>query len=200
MSETPGLETPLHYLRGSHHGSVDEFAGLAIVEAAWCRHLSIRGHAESPVVAEAILSLTGLALPTQPLSCQSNASARIFWQGPSEWMLVVDDQGSESIESDLRQALAGEHAAVVDVSGGQTLLTLSGPALSQVLQKSSPYDFHPHNFPPGKCVQTTFGKAGALVAQLEENTVTLLVRRSFSDYIGKWLLDAAAEYGVRISD
>ena len=83
MSETPGLETPLHYLRGSHHGSVDEFAGLAIVEAAWCRHLSIRGHAESPVVAEAILSLTGLALPTQPLSCQSNASARIFWQGPS---------------------------------------------------------------------------------------------------------------------
>ena len=114
-------------------------------------------------------------------------------------MLVVDQQASDTIESDLRQALSGEHAAVVDVSGGQTLLTLSGPALAEVLQKSSSYDFHARNFPTGKCVQTTFGKAGALVARLEEDSVTLLVRRSFSDYIGKWLLDTAAEYGIQIS-
>ena len=200
MSETPRLETPLHYLRGAQRGASDGSPGLTVVEAALCRHLSIRGRAESPGFADAIRSVTGLTLPTSPLSCQSSANAHIFWQGPSEWMLVMNQQDSETIESDLRKALAGEQAAVVDVSGGQTLLTLSGPALAEVLQKSSPYDFHSSNFLPGKCVQTTFGKAGALVAQLEDHSVTLLVRRSFSDYIGKWLLDAAAEYGVQISD
>ncbi len=199
MPEAPTLETPLHYLRGSQRGSVAGAPGITVVESASCQQISLRGDAGSPGFAEAIHSVTGLTLPTRPLSFECNRGARIFWQGPGEWMLVADPQTHESIEGDLRRALSGEHAAVVDVSGGQTQLTLSGPALAELLQKSSPYDFHDRNFPPGKCVQTTFGKAGALVAHLESNEVIVLVRRSFSDYIGNWLLDAAFEYGIEIT-
>lgn len=199
MSESARPETPLHYLQGSQRGPVQKSPGLTVVEAPLSQHLSIRGNSESAGFIEAIRSVTGMTLPTRPLSCERHANARIFWQGPSEWLLIVDGPGDVSMESDLRHALIGERAAVVDVSGGQTLLTLSGPALAEVLQKSSPYDFHASNFPVGKCVQTTFGKAGALIARQEEDHVILVLRRSFADYIGTWLLDAAAEQGILIA-
>jgi sarcosine oxidase subunit gamma len=196
MSEQPKLETPLHYLCGESRGPA---AGLLVVEAALCRHLSIRGGADSSVLQDAVRSVAGLSLPTRPLSCERSGPVCIFWQGPTEWMLVTERDGSESLEEDLRRALEGESAAVVDVSGGQTLLTLTGPSLPEVLQMASPYDFHPAAFPVGKCVQTVFAKTGALVARVEDDSVLLLVRRSFADYVGSWLLDAAAGGGVRIS-
>lgn len=199
MSDAMKLERPLHYLHGAQDKAVDESVGLTVEEAPLCQHLVLRGQAESKVLRDAVRAVTGVALPVVPLTCERQGGFRVFWQAPNEWMLVADGRDSKSIEAELRRALAGEHAAVVDVSGGQTLLTLAGPALATVLQKSCSYDFHPANFPVGKCVQTNFAKAGALIARLEEDAVTLLVRRSFSDYIGQWLLDAAEEFGVQIS-
>jgi sarcosine oxidase subunit gamma len=201
MSETGKLETPLHYLRGSRRDVADGAAGLVVEEVSPCVHLSLRGPADSIDLRQALSSVVGLELPDQPLSCQRRGDASIFWQGPTEWMLVLAGSDGQSLQDDLRRALAGANAgAIIDVTGGQTLLRLSGSAVTQVLQKSCGYDFHPDNFPPGKCVQTTFAKAGALVARLEQDCIELLVRRSFCDYIGEWLLDAGAEFGVRISD
>jgi sarcosine oxidase gamma subunit len=37
-------------------------------------------------------------------------------------------------------------------------------------------------------------------ARLDGDSVLMLVRRSFADYLALWLLDAAAEYGVIIAD
>jgi sarcosine oxidase subunit gamma len=199
MFEQPRPETPLHYLRGASRGP-REANGLLIAEAGLRRCLSIRGSADNARLAEAVRSVTGLPLPVQPLSFEHRGNSFVFWQGPTEWMLVTDQEGSETLEADLRRALASEAAAVVDVSGGQTLLSLAGSALSEVLQKSSSYDFHPANFPVGKCVQTVFAKATALVARLDGDSVLMLVRRSFADYLALWLLDAAAEYGVIIAD
>ncbi len=65
--------------------------------------------------------------------------------------------------------------------------------------KSSVYDFHPDNFQPGKCVQTTFAKAGALVSKKSDGSFDLVIRRSFTDYIAEWLLDAGKEYGCSIT-
>jgi sarcosine oxidase subunit gamma len=198
MSERARLETALHYQRGRSLKQGDTF-GLEIREAGLRRHLSIRGQADCTALSEALQSVAGVALPTRPLSLKRRGSSLIFWQGPTEWMLVTDFAGSESLASDLRRELAGQPAAVVDVSGGQTLLSLSGPAVMPVLQKSSSYDFHPSNFPVGKCVQTVFAKSAALVAKSDEEGFLLLVRRSYADYIGLWLLDAASEYGVKFS-
>ncbi len=200
MSDALKLERPLHYLHGAQRKAVDGSVGLTVEEAPLCQHLALRGHAESAALRSAVRAVTGVALPIVPLTCQAHSASRVFWQAPNEWMLVCDGPHGKSIADELRLALAGEHAAVVDVSGGQTLLKLAGPALATVLQKSCSYDFHPANFPVGKCVQTNFAKAGALVARLEEDAITLLVRRSFTDYIGHWLLDAADDFGVRISD
>ena len=65
-----------------------------------------------------------------------------------------------------------------------------------MLQKSSPYDFHPRNFPPGRCVQTVFAQASALVIAAEDGRFDLVFRRSYADYLTHWITDAAEEYGL----
>ena len=89
--------------------------------------------------------------------------------------------------------------AVTDVSSGQTLVNLSGSGLAQLLQKSTVYDCHESNFPAGKVVQTTFAKTGTTMCKLEDGSVDLVIRRSFSDYFFLWLADASEEYGLRIT-
>ena len=74
----------------------------------------------------------------------------------------------------------------------------AGPAVGKVLQKSSPYDFHSRNVPPGRCAQTAFAKATALVAAKERGAFDLFLRRSYADYLKGWIEDAATEYGYRV--
>ncbi len=86
----------------------------------------------------------------------------------------------------------------MDLSGGQTLVQLSGEAVQMVLKKSSGYDFSVDHFPVGRCVQTTFAKATALVSRTGDDAFDLVIRRSFSDYLFRWIMDAADEYGIEV--
>uniref|UniRef100_UPI0015551FFD sarcosine oxidase subunit gamma n=1 Tax=Pseudomonas tumuqii TaxID=2715755 RepID=UPI0015551FFD len=120
------------------------------------------------------------------------------WLGPDEWLLIVPSGSEFAVEQKLRAALDGQHVAVVNVSGGQTLLELSGPKVREMLMKSSIYDVHPSNFPVGKAVGTMFAKSQLVIRHTGEDTWELVVRRSFADYIWLWLQDASAEYGLAI--
>ena len=68
----------------------------------------------------------------------------------------------------------------------------------ETLKKSTPYDVHPSAFPVGKGVTTIFAKTSITLRQPQADCWELIVRRSFADYIYRWLLDAAAEFGVSV--
>jgi heterotetrameric sarcosine oxidase gamma subunit len=114
----------------------------------------------------------------------------------------VSQLDAANLEASLRESLPG-HIAVVDVSGGQTLVNLRGirVALDTVLKKSSVYDFAAWADAPsgsGRCVQTTFASASALFSNKPDGSYDLVIRRSFADYVAQWLLDAGREFGCRI--
>ena len=120
---------------------------------------------------------------------------------PDEWVLVSQSSAAE-LEAELRQALSG-HISIVDISGGQTVINLRGAqsAVQTLLKKSSVYDFAA--WPQaeknaGRCAQTTFAKASAVISNKSDGSFDLIVRRSFADYIARWLLDAGQEFGCRI--
>lgn len=69
----------------------------------------------------------------------------------------------------------------------------------EVLQKSTPYDVHPSNFPVGKGVSSVFAKAGAVIRRVDEDRWQLVIRRSFGDYLYRWILDASEEFGVFVA-
>ncbi|NVL29597.1 sarcosine oxidase subunit gamma family protein, partial [Pseudomonas syringae pv. actinidiae] len=139
----------------------------------------------------------GMELPAA-LMLVINGESSLQWLGPDEWLLIVPSGEEFAAEQKLREALAGLHIAIVNVSGGQSILELTGPKVRHVLMKSTSYDVHPDNFPVGKAVGTVFAKSQLVIRRTGEETWELLIRRSFSDYWWLWLQDASAEYGLSI--
>ena len=171
--------------------------GVTVREKKLLGHLTLRGDAKDPAFAEGVHKALGLELPVA-LSLVANAETSLQWMGPDEWLLIVPGGQEFAVEKALRAALAGLHISVVNVSGGQQLLELSGPNVRDVLMKSTSYDVHPDNFPVGKAVGTVFAKSQLVIRHTAEDTWELLIRRSFSDYWWLWLQDAAAEYGLSV--
>lgn len=156
--------------------------------------LNLRGNPEDAGFRDAVADATGVELPVEPRTWHRAGDTGAYWLGPDEWLLVVSDGTEAGLEHVLRDKLDGSFS-IVDTSGANCFLNLSGPAAGLVLQKSSPYDFHPRNFPAGRCVQTVFAKASALVAANGDGSFDLVVRRSYIDYVRLWIEDAAKEYG-----
>lgn len=174
-------------------------AGIQLREKALRGHLVLRGDINDEAFSRGVFQALGLELPV-PLGIVAEGETSLQWQGPDEWLLIVPGGEELDVEQRLREALAGQHVAITNISGGQTLLELSGSKVRDVLMKSTSYDVHPLNFPVGKAVGTVFAKSQCFIRHTAEDTWELVVRRTFADYFWLWLQDASAEYGLTIID
>lgn len=171
--------------------------GVTVREKKLLGHLTLRGDGKDPAFAEGVHKALGIELPGA-LRVIVKGETSLQWMGPDEWLLIVPSGEEFAAEQNLRAALGDLHIQIVNVSGGQQILELSGPNVRDVLMKSTSYDVHPDNFPVGKAVGTVFAKSQLVIRHTAEDTWELLIRRSFSDYWWLWLQDAAAEYGLSV--
>lgn len=192
-AESPLFHAGLHELAGKGSST----AGVTLCEKKLLGHLTLRGDARDPAFAGGVHKALGLELPVA-LTLVADGDTSLQWLAPDEWLLIVPGGTEYAVEQKLRAALDGLFFAVVNVSGGQTLLELSGPKVREMLMKSTSYDVHPSNFPVGKAVGTHFAKSQLVIRHTAEDTWELVVRRSFSDYFWLWLQDASAEFGLAI--
>lgn len=188
--------SPLHRQAGPPAPSDGAAHGVYLWEEGLRSHLIVRGGVEDQAFRAGVQKATGMALP-QTLQSTTKGEWSLGWLSPDEWLLIGPGELAFEMETKLRENLSG-HYSVVNVGGGQTLLRLSGPQAISVLMKSCSYDVHERNFPPGKIVTTVFAKSQATLRRLNADQWELVVRRSFADYIWRWLMDASSEYGVFI--
>jgi sarcosine oxidase subunit gamma len=192
-AESPLFHADLNSLVGKGRTN----AGVTLREKKLLGHLTIRGNGHDAAFAAGVHKALGMELPGA-LALVVNGESSIQWLGPDEWLLIVPSGEEFAAEQKLREALDGLHIAIVNVSGGQSLLELTGPKVREVLMKSTSYDVHPDNFPVGKAVGTVFAKSQLVIRRIDEAAWELLIRRSFADYWWLWLQDASAEYGLAI--
>ncbi len=197
MSETAYRESPLVQCRVIDRG-MNENPGVVLSERPFLGHLNLRGNPADESFLEAVKKVLGLALPQEPNTVEQGEELTVFWLGPNEWLIVTPPDHQETLLRSLREALSEIFTAVTDVSGGQTVITLSGPHARDVLAKGCTLDLHPRVFAPGRCAQTLISKSGALLRQRDDASFEIIVRRSFADYLWHWLEDAAGEYGLKI--
>lgn len=165
--------------------------GLAIV--------NLRGNAEDPAFRAAVSRVLNLDLPVQPCSSVADAVHRLVWVGPDDWFVIGPRSQATAIEAQLRAALAGTHHAVTDVSGGYTVLHLSGTPVREVLAQGCPLDLHPHVFGPGSSAGSLFFKTSIWLWQTDEAPVyEVLVRSSFRGYFWLMLERSTQECGLVI--
>ena len=96
----------------------------------------------------------------------------------------------------LEQALTGLRSQVVKNSGGYTQVLVTGPDAARVLAHCTVYDLD--KLTDGRVVGTTFGKSSVIVRRAPGG-FCLLLRRSFADYIWRFLERAAAPYGFGVA-
>jgi sarcosine oxidase subunit gamma len=163
-------------------------------ETPFIQMLNIRGNAADARFVQAVLDATTLILPVQGNTASVSAMRQLLWLGPDEWLLKLKDGQCDGVESALHAALQGQHSALVRVGDGNTTLIVDGLAAADLLSRGCPLDLHPRVFPAGSLAQTHIAKASATVLCLEAATrFELTVRRSFADYLFRWLCEAGAE-------
>lgn len=193
--DTIAAESPLHYSLHRHAVSAHkEGASVVMAERAFLGHLIVRGTAD--VLRAAVKEMVGIALPETACGLNVDGEKSIQWLSPDEWLVILPPGEEFATEKALREALGEATYAIVNVSGGQTVLALSGPSAHEVLMKSTPCDVHPHAFPVGRGVSTVFAKTTVLLRRPDAEHWELVIRRSFADYLYRWLLDAGEEYGI----
>ena len=162
-------------------------------------HINLRG---DPMDAEFIATASselGQELPVAPNSMSSGAH-HVYWLGPNEWLIVTLLKDTQDLLVRLRESLAGQHASVTDVSGGQIALRFAGPGVRDVLAKGCTLDFRPERFVKGCCAQSGLAKANVLIGLVDDQPgYEIVIRRSFAEYLVLWLRHAAREYEVKFS-
>ncbi len=188
------LKSPLaHFLgRQTRDLQVDGHP-CSLVEIPFVDMLNLRGDANDTHFVRAVLDTTGLHLPQKPNTASIDPQRQLLWLGPDEWLLKLRDRQGPAVMAALQAALQGQHSAVVDVGHGNTTLLLQGPASVDLLQRGCPLDLHPRVFGTGALAQSHLSKASVTVLCLYAGIqYEITVRRSFADYLARWLCEAGA--------
>ena len=198
MSESARQESPLVQCR-LPAGRVDGApAGVILKETPFQVHLNLRGDPDDVAFLTAVEDVLGLTLPTQPNTIARRQDLIVAWLGPDEWLLISTPTNPRASSTQLADSLATFHHALNDLSGGQTIISISGPRSLDVLAKGCTVDMHPRVFGHGQCAQSHLAKSSVLIIPHASNLsgYDVVVRRSFADYLWQWLVKAGSEYGI----
>ena len=177
--------------------------GVRLAERSRLGKIDLRGNPHARGFMAAAGRVLDLLLPSEPCTSAARDQIGALWLGPDQWLVTCPAPDVPRLLGSLREALAGVHAAVTDVTDGRVAFRLAGPSARDVLAKGCPLDLHPRVFPPGRCAQSLLGKASVLIHLVADDpergpSFDVYVARSFAHYLWTWLEDAGREYGVLI--
>jgi sarcosine oxidase subunit gamma len=176
-----------------------EDAAVSITVRADTGFVNLRGSPGNPAFPDAAAEALGQNLPLAP-NRMSFGDRRIYWLGPDEWLIVTAAGDAARTALALGEACSGVHVAVNDVSGGNIALHLTGDTARDVLARGCTLDLHPDVFSVSSCAQSGLARANILLGLIEDTpTFEIVVRRSFADYLCRWLAHTAKRPGVRFS-
>ena len=192
MSEAV-LQSPLAPLLGAGDKSlVVDGQAVTLGEAPLMDMLNLRGNPADAAFDSAVQSVTGLALPLVANTARMGADRQLLWLGPDECLLQCPIGQGVALEVSLRQALAEQHFAVVSVGHGNTVLRVQGPGAADLLSRGCPLDLHASVFAAGQVAQSHISRANATILCKQAGShYEVTVRRSFADYLFRWLCAAA---------
>ena len=166
-----------------------------IEEKPFLGYLNLRGRPDHTGFLAGVLKALGVEPPTAPNTVVEAGDNRVYWLGPDEWLIVTPAGKQGEVRAKLDAALASVFSSVVDNSSGLTMIHVTGDHAGALLASDCPFDLHPREFGPGQCAQTRLAKAGMIVSPLADGDgFEVIVRRSFADYLLRFLQDAAIAF------
>ncbi|MEU6134817.1 sarcosine oxidase subunit gamma family protein [Nocardioides sp. NPDC047086] len=186
--------SPAQHLHGAFvDAGVTGAFGVRVREEQFLTMVSLRVPAGSPDRAR-LGKILGAELPGRCGEVATGHDVVVLWLSPDEFLVISQSVAGSTLVSYLRAGVSEDGAAVVDLSANRTTLRLEGASARAVLEKGCPLDLHPRSFPTGTAVVTAIGRVPVLLWKIEADSYRILPRASYADYLGRWLIDAMAEF------
>ena len=120
------------------------------------------------------------------------------WTGPGQWLAIGAGVKGDALVAQLRAKLSGL-ASISDQTDGRVVIRLRGPDVRSLLAKGLTIDLHPRAFTPGRAAVTMLSQVGLHIWQVDaQPTYDLAVPTSYAAYVWRWMVDAAAEFGLSV--
>ncbi len=168
-----------------------EPSGCYIAERLDSAFLDLRGNPADPVLQRDVQQAAGLQLPRSANTFHQEGRRLMFWAGPDQWLLTTTPEDASEIASRLCQIADSTHQSLTDISSGYTQLDLSGENVDAVVRSATPFDVA--QLSTGRCAQTVLAKAQVLLWKPAPSDYGIVVRRSFANYLCRWLIGAGAQ-------
>ncbi|MGI9351418.1 MAG: sarcosine oxidase subunit gamma [Rhizobiaceae bacterium] len=159
--------------------------GVSLVPVDACERISLR--AENKALA-GLGKAMGLSLPRKPGTTANKGEVSVLWIGPDEWFITAPY--GKQLEKKLNDVKSGLYS-VVSIDHRNTAFTVSGINAAHAINSGCPRDLSLDAFPVGHCSRTMLGKAEVILWRTKEEEFRIECWRSFSDYVWKFLADAA---------
>jgi sarcosine oxidase subunit gamma len=174
-----------------------EVRGARGISLREVRFLTMVGVRAAPITAAAarIETRLGVPLPSACGSVTTGDGVAVLWLSPDEFLVVSDEQPAQ-LTSRLTEALGDDRGLVTDLSANRTTFELAGGSARATLEKGCPLDLHPRVFETGSAYVTLIGSVPVVLWKVGEERYRIMPRSSFADFLGRWLLDAMAEFQV----
>lgn len=175
-------------------------APVRMVEHAHSGKLLLRGDHRDSDFMNAVRGVLGMTPPLVPLGSMTVKGRVTLWLGPDEWLIACPAGTETALFDELRAALDGVHAALVDLTDAQTIIRVSGPRAGDLIAKGCTLDLHPRVFAAGHVARSTLAHIQITLLQTAGDgeaggpAFDLYVGRSFAQHLWRWLEDAAREY------
>lgn len=153
-----------------------ERSSLSLIEVRPSAIALINGAPDEPGLLEALRIFNPVGELKPHAATQGDAMA-LLWQGPRQWLAVAVEAAPEAFLSALRNALAGTHATVTDLSHARTVVRAGGAGAQELLCRLCPVDIEMMR--EGACASTLLGHFQVLVHRLGAETFDLYALRSF---------------------
>jgi sarcosine oxidase, subunit gamma len=170
--------------------------GLHLAERPFLGKLALRGDAADCGFVAAVSAALGCVLPQAPGAGIAHDQRAVLCLAPDEWV-VVSEANAGDLVVPLRQALAGQTAALVDVSCATATVSVGGTNAAVLLRKVCSVDLVRQS--ARACWETRLGPYAVLAHRRQApESFDLHVGRSYARSFWLWLNDAAAEFDVRL--
>lgn len=131
----------------------------------------------------------GMNLPTEPSQMSAQGGRMAVWLGPDEWLIIDEKQAA----SELMPKRDSKEISAVDISHRNTAITVSGDAVTNLLNEASPRNLSLESFPVGTGSRTILGKAEIILMRTGKTEFRIECWRSFADYVWDLLSEAAKD-------
>ncbi len=192
-----GISAMQPMIDATHSTSTDK-VGVVLCEDKCLGYINLRLGTDTDKAL--VKSAIGVALPEiNQVSTDTDSGLSVLGFSPTEWIIITPNSKEDSVIGKLKKALDGTHHLVTDITGGTTKLNITGKNAQDVLEKGTYVDLHDSVFKKGQLYATQIAHAPAVIVKNGSNDFSLIVRRSFSNHIANWAIDAAAEFGFTFS-